>query len=277
MSEVKDDPRQVLGLLNSLGFVGITAKQLQAFMKDLKLYRKMKERERQLWKEEVKQKILLKQCESARSVVDTISNESSKIKIEIKCLPEKQNNHIKTIKNDENKIIQTSRLVRSQSPRKKMPKNNDQIDNKVPKNSVENIKQVLKDPVRVVVPPLRVNSEPELRKKTNCHTPTNEVASEPTARPVSSRNPSRSSTRSQSKSFIRSWNINSDQRAPLTAKTDPVALYQKYQKAWKQMPLPGENHHADIRWAVREKMMAVDPIPRPILKKTMSSMSVRQK
>lgn len=64
---------------------------------------------------------------------------------------------------------------------------------------------------------------------------------------------------------IRSWKINSEnQRAPLTAKTDPVALYQKYQKAWKQISLPGENHHADIRWAVREKMMGVDPIPRVI-------------
>lgn len=33
MPEVKDDPRQVLALLNSLGFVGITAEQLRAFMK----------------------------------------------------------------------------------------------------------------------------------------------------------------------------------------------------------------------------------------------------
>lgn len=33
MSEVKDDPREVLVLLNSLGFVGITAVQLKAFMK----------------------------------------------------------------------------------------------------------------------------------------------------------------------------------------------------------------------------------------------------
>jgi len=33
MSEIKDDPREVLVLLNSLGFVGITATQLKAFMK----------------------------------------------------------------------------------------------------------------------------------------------------------------------------------------------------------------------------------------------------
>lgn len=33
MPEIVDDPREVLAVLNSLGFVGITAKQLQAFMK----------------------------------------------------------------------------------------------------------------------------------------------------------------------------------------------------------------------------------------------------
>lgn len=33
MSEAKDDPREVLQMLNSLGFVGITAQQLKDFMK----------------------------------------------------------------------------------------------------------------------------------------------------------------------------------------------------------------------------------------------------
>ncbi|XP_012543574.1 hydrolethalus syndrome protein 1 homolog [Monomorium pharaonis] len=61
MSEIKDDPRQVLVLLNSLGFVGITAIQLKGFMKDLKIYRKVKEREKQQRKEEIKTKIIGKQ------------------------------------------------------------------------------------------------------------------------------------------------------------------------------------------------------------------------
>lgn len=33
MPHKSDDPRQVLAVLNSLGFVGITAEQLKAFMK----------------------------------------------------------------------------------------------------------------------------------------------------------------------------------------------------------------------------------------------------
>ncbi|XP_014478101.1 PREDICTED: uncharacterized protein LOC106746250 [Dinoponera quadriceps] len=61
MSEIKDDPREVLVLLNSLGFVGITATQLKAFMKDLKIYRKIKEREKQQRREEMKAKIISKQ------------------------------------------------------------------------------------------------------------------------------------------------------------------------------------------------------------------------
>lgn len=33
-----DDPREVLALLNSLGFVGITAQQLKSFMKGEQFY-----------------------------------------------------------------------------------------------------------------------------------------------------------------------------------------------------------------------------------------------
>ena len=33
MSEINDDPKEVLSILNSLGFVGITSSQLKSFMK----------------------------------------------------------------------------------------------------------------------------------------------------------------------------------------------------------------------------------------------------
>ena len=45
-------------------------------------------------------------------------------------------------------------------------------------------------------------------------------------------------------------------------KSDPVALYQKYQEEWKHCPLPGEDQHSNIRWAIREKMLGSDPHPR---------------
>ncbi|XP_011642494.1 uncharacterized protein LOC105430573 [Pogonomyrmex barbatus] len=103
MSEIKDDPREVLVLLNSLGFVGITATQLKAFMKDLKIYRKIKERERQQRKEEIKTKIINKQQAlfkethnieySSNNIVASESSNSlddeSVVKVRVRCLPKK--------------------------------------------------------------------------------------------------------------------------------------------------------------------------------------------
>lgn len=74
MSNTNDDPREVLAILNSLGFIGITAPQLKAFMKDLKIYKKIKERERQQYKEEIRKRILKKQ----QQMVEEILSEHSK-------------------------------------------------------------------------------------------------------------------------------------------------------------------------------------------------------
>ncbi|XP_024878231.1 uncharacterized protein LOC112458702 [Temnothorax curvispinosus] len=108
MSEIKDDPREVLVLLNSLGFVGITAIQLKAFMKDLKIYRKVKERERQQRKEEIKTKIISKQqallkevyrhrntadCSSSNIIPSESSNsldDESVVKVRIRCIPKEE-------------------------------------------------------------------------------------------------------------------------------------------------------------------------------------------
>lgn len=40
-----------------------------------------------------------------------------------------------------------------------------------------------------------------------------------------------------------------------------MTLYQKYQQEWKQISFPGEAKHSKVRWAVREKMLGVDPHP----------------
>lgn len=121
MSEIKDDPREVLVLLNSLGFVGITAAQLKAFMKDLKIYRKIKERERQQRKEEIKTKIISKQQALIKeahghqntdySLINIVPSESSNsfddeslVKVKIKCIPKEDiQKHTKAtvIKSDE--------------------------------------------------------------------------------------------------------------------------------------------------------------------------------
>ncbi|KYQ55654.1 hypothetical protein ALC60_05405 [Trachymyrmex zeteki] len=108
MSEIKDDPREVLVLLNSLGFVGITAVQLKAFMKDLKIYRKVRERERQQQREEIKTKIINKQQALLReaykhhdtadySLSNIVPSESSNslddesvVKVRIRCISKEE-------------------------------------------------------------------------------------------------------------------------------------------------------------------------------------------
>ncbi|KAF5306208.1 hypothetical protein FQR65_LT07485 [Abscondita terminalis] len=38
-------------------------------------------------------------------------------------------------------------------------------------------------------------------------------------------------------------------------KCDPVELYHKYKRGWKKQNFPGEADRADLRWAVREKLI----------------------
>lgn len=61
---------------------------------------------------------------------------------------------------------------------------------------------------------------------------------------------------------IRPWRLQPEaQKSKYVGKTDPVILYQKYQQEWKQMSFPGEAKHANVRWAIREKMLGTDPHP----------------
>ncbi|KAK7791798.1 hypothetical protein R5R35_010899 [Gryllus longicercus] len=62
-------------------------------------------------------------------------------------------------------------------------------------------------------------------------------------------------------SFIKPWQL----QMPAThRRTDPVALYHKYQSMWQQQKVPGDDGRIGLRWHVREKMLGVDPHPRPV-------------
>lgn len=66
-------------------------------------------------------------------------------------------------------------------------------------------------------------------------------------------------------SVIRPWKLQSEaSRFPQKSKSDPVMLYHKYQKEWKQFSFLQDNKHANVRWAIREKMLGADPTPRVI-------------
>lgn len=60
---------------------------------------------------------------------------------------------------------------------------------------------------------------------------------------------------------IRPWRLQPEVQRNINKKCDPVALYQKYQREWKQISFPGEAKHSKIRWAVREKMLGGDLLP----------------
>ncbi|XP_067009978.2 centriolar and ciliogenesis-associated protein hyls-1 isoform X3 [Anabrus simplex] len=62
-------------------------------------------------------------------------------------------------------------------------------------------------------------------------------------------------------SVIKPWRLLEPMPQP---RSDPVALYHKYQEIWKQQKAPGECSHQGLRWSVREKMLGQDPNPRPM-------------
>ncbi|KAJ8683670.1 hypothetical protein QAD02_019462 [Eretmocerus hayati] len=257
--ENSNDPRQVLAILNSLGIVGVTAAELKAFMKELKLYRKIKELECQQWKEEVKEKIsrqghLIKQ-QSYFSKSSKVIDSREPPKSEKKKKVEEPKCCVELILHTENKYDAIGRIKENNSGQSysNMPltdrrRRSDRIA-KVKKNDVEETVEELQNFDSV------------------CH---RTVTDEPQAMQKSKSAPSSASRKStnpctRSKSFIRSHSQGClDSRAQLTKKTnnDPVALYNKYKSIWERLSFPGEETHAKLRWAVREKMLGSEPFPK---------------
>ncbi|XP_011881068.1 PREDICTED: uncharacterized protein LOC105569319 [Vollenhovia emeryi] len=305
MSEIKDDPRQVLVLLNSLGFVGITAIQLKAFMKDLKIYRKVKEREKQQRKEEIKTKIINKQQALLKeaykhSSSNIISSESSNslgdesvVKVKIRCIPKEEEKsvekakHCKTtmIKSDEKlskydkeNAIQVDETYFNAKPYPVIKDSRDESKQNLSKclmrndASAETCKQNLRiERVHPASAPVLSNRISRSESKSVTTDPSGNVRAQSTLS-------ARSSVNFAHKSFIRPWRLQSEaQRNIASRKCDPVALYQKYQREWKQISLPGEAKHSKVRWAVREKMLGTDPHPVPLSRKATTLVPILKK
>ncbi|XP_050462576.1 uncharacterized protein LOC126857312 [Cataglyphis hispanica] len=317
MSEIKDDPREVLVLLNSLGFVGITAVQLKAFMKDLKIYRKIKERERQQRKEEIKTKIISKQQALIKeahghqntdySVINIVPSESSNsfddeslIKVKIKCIPKEDiQKYIKAnvIKSDEKLSTikyhkEDAQVVESDKPCCKQNYFNTKpsIIKCSKSESRQNAsKSSAKDSYLMEECKLNLRLENQVKPvfdQSICkprsdyvsESESKSIASDPTANVrTQSTLSTRSSINSRHKSFIRPWSLQPQAQKVINKKCDPVALYQKYQQEWKQISFPGVAKHSKVRWAVREKMLGTDPHPVPLLKKSTSISILKKK
>lgn len=315
---MNDDPREVLALLNSLGFVGITAQQLKGFMKDLKLYRKIKDRERQQRKEEIKKKIIDKQKNMIKeilreqktefhSIENTISTNSSSscmdssfLKVKVKCLSSDKENR-NSINSEENYTsirhkLDTIHLMSQDGYKPRRIQDHYSIkSSSVPYDS-EDDKSPLKSRTKYVE---CTKKDLHIEKQSKIKTEHNKVLDQTKSTPLQSVRPmsapnilehqqehvSRSQTKSTSstkntgtKSFIRPWRLQPEaQRSLSVKKSDPVTLYQKYQQEWKQMSFPGEAKHSSVRWAIREKMLGVDPNPMPLPKKSASMPTLKRK
>ncbi|XP_078037204.1 uncharacterized protein LOC144470182 isoform X1 [Augochlora pura] len=310
---MNDDPREVLALLNSLGFVGITAQQLKGFMKDLKIYRKVKELERQQRKEEIAKKIIDKQQSDMKrilreqgkhlsSVINSVSTNSSNsiddnsiVKIKVHCVSnDKENREHVNSEDSHLGMKQNYNYTRSKSKTSSAPSNvrpvsifcneesndthlknckkypeysrQDNITSK-PKTKVD-VDKVLQHVQSASSLPTRPMSAPNILEQAQ------ERVGSSRAKSVLSIKTSQSGT----KSFIRPWRLQPEaQKGSNAKKSDPVALYQKYQQEWKQMSFPGEAKHAGLRWAIREKMLGGDPHPVPLPRKSTSMPILKKK
>ena len=309
---MNDDPREVLALLNSLGFVGITAQQLKGFMKDLKLYRKVKDREKQQRKEEIRRKIIEKQQNVIKEVLreqrrefcyteNTVSTDSnsytdhSLVRVEVKCISSDRENKESTNSN-ETRIDARQKSDISKSTAKK-PSDRSTVrsigppfDNEINKDHFKSKDRYTECPKQESYMAKKEKPIPNSNKIMQQEKP---MVSQP-VRPMSAPNilehgldrigsghtKSTSSTRnsqSGSKSFIRPWRLQPETQRSSSVKSDPVTLYQKYQQEWKQMSFPGEAKHASLRWAVREKMLGGDPRPMPLPRKSTSMPILKKK
>ncbi|XP_076239140.1 uncharacterized protein LOC143182179 isoform X2 [Calliopsis andreniformis] len=320
---MNDDPREVLALLNSLGFVGITAQQLKDFMKgdainisfinyrysvnynsvpiltyflffpkDLKLYRKVKEREKVQRKEEIKRKIVEKQQNVIKEILreqkrefcsteNTISTDSSNsyvnhslVRVKVKCLSSDKENK-ESINSDKSCIGIKQKLDTSKSKFKEasdysnFKSNNTSCNNENIESHLKNkhtCSQCLKHESYMVK---KYRSKIDNKRIVHQEKP----VTPQTVRPMSAPNilerdqelvgstqaksiSSIKTPHSSAKSFIRPWRLHTEAQKGLNIKkSDPVMLYQKYQQEWKQMSFPGEAKHASLRWAIREKML----------------------
>ncbi|XP_020299463.1 mental retardation GTPase activating protein homolog 4-like [Pseudomyrmex gracilis] len=298
MSENKDDPREVLVLLNSLGFVGITAAQLKAFMKDLKIYRKIKEREKQQRKEEIKTKVinsqqaLIKETLGHRKINSAVPSESSNshdseplVKIRIRCLSDSHEEDAQTQKCFKTTAIKSSRKQQSQKKDSHIsepdrvncerlnvgPSDNLQSRQTVSKNVVKSSHATETEGIKPIQEhPTDKPSSSRPRLKSTTSDPTGHTRTQSALSATSSVN-------SKHKSFIRPWRLQPEVQRNINKKCDPVALYQKYQREWKQISFPGEAKHSKIRWAVREKMLGGDLLPVPLPRKSVSMPILKKK
>ncbi|XP_057326374.1 uncharacterized protein LOC130668221 [Microplitis mediator] len=124
MSNKADDPEYVLVVLNSLGFINVTAEMLKMFMKQLKMHRKLKKNNHDKWKEKMKKKIISKNRIDLEKFLNKITRDDQNY------LPESGNvNEIKTASDKKYSVpFKTERHHEIEVNKKKSIDNNNNND-----------------------------------------------------------------------------------------------------------------------------------------------------
>lgn len=266
--ETSDDPRLVLAVLNSLGVVGVNAAELKAFMKALKIYRKEKERSNEQWKEETKIKLLLQQGYFKNHLIsfsqeNTKENVKQEKKSRHQAKPMPENDHSKEILRQQSiyknqftnirPINEEVKLASEKKPKRKAkPVQNDFSKENVQKFHPE-CREEINDKTKMEISCKNVKDSkptPSIEKL--------EIHREPSATAKSQKSVA-SSVISSNKSCRQSSGLKSSKKIG----SDPVTLYNQYKRYWSKLSFPGEESHAKLRWAVREKMLGSQPNPTP--------------
>ncbi|XP_015430641.1 PREDICTED: uncharacterized protein LOC107187146 [Dufourea novaeangliae] len=274
---MNDDPKEVLSLLNSMGFVGITAQQLKGFMKDLKLYRKVKEREKQQRREEITKKIIDKQQSDIKKILreqrkqfcsaeNIVSTESSNsyvdnpiVKVKVQCLSNEKENTEPL--NSEESHSGTQKKLDVRKPKSKISSDHYSVKPTSVSYDNESANICLKSSKKCPEC-LKQDAYDTKKHKTKAdndkfvhHV---ESASLQPHRPMSAPNI-----------------LEQEQERVGSSQTKSILSTKTSQSGRKSFP--GEAKHASLRWAIREKMLGGDPHPMPVPRKSVSMPTLKKK
>ncbi|CAG9863596.1 unnamed protein product [Phyllotreta striolata] len=253
------DPRDVLSYLNELGYTNISAQQLKEFIIDLK----------KIIKYEWKRMKHLEQNEHSNNTLSTVhSSISTKFQ-------EESSVKQKSTKSSKPDIFETLYNLPTEAFKAKIANKPDkppiaihikQSKKKIPSHDhcvhVENVnareQTNINDKICSDCCKASVETTEKLNNEESKTDPSKTDTELESGRTSGLRPNSKQSRTSSSKSTKLKKSKTQVLRAPsrkTISKSDPVALYQEYQKQWKTIKFPGEQSHLDLRWAIREKLM----------------------
>lgn len=243
------DPSEVLAYLNQLGYRNISALQLKEFIKDLK---KLIKYEQKIANSIGNTKI----SEITNNTQD--SNQNPEIHSDIRDVFDLLYSR-STVSSHGKKVVPSTKQI-SVHITKKAQKTRHTHCTHIDKNNKPESRQSSD-----VSPNTCSNVElVEAESSTTITKPESNAVEDTKKRPLSCENVNsvNSTTKTVKNTRVR------PESSKQVNRRDPVALFQYYQSEWKKQKFPGQEIHTDLRWAIREKLLAGCPVDIPMTNKT---------